>query len=52
MYASEINICMKYNTANKVKELKDLKESKRTREEKRTGRSEGGMAGRNGVVIF
>lgn len=45
-------MCMKYSTANNVKELMDLKESKRTREGKRIGRSEGGMAGRNGVIIF
>lgn len=45
-------MCMKYNTANNVKELMDLKESKRTREGKRIGRSERGMAGRNGVIIF
>lgn len=43
---------MKYNTANKVKELMILKESKGTREEKRIGRNEGGMAERNDVIIF
>lgn len=46
MYVSEINICMKYNTANNVKELIILKESKGKREEKRIGRNEGG------IIIF
>lgn len=42
---------MKYNTENKVNKLMDLKES-RGQERKEYRRSEGGMAGRNYLIMF